>query len=249
MSFKKFKFLSMFIVFGLLTMAAKCSWFSPDVQFPELKDIKLTFGDPVTLSIPLKGQNIKFGVKVQIPDLEGAYVELIPKIGDKAPVVFLSVPRDVFDNDKFRLRDPATLPGGRELPKVATGKLPAVALQVKEWNDVVFYLGFEVAGVFIPTKGKDPDLEITLPMSDNNGRQIGWWTRIPQDTAQSNGGYFISFNWNLVTTSPARRTAQCAGLHSDDYAKAEINGKKLEDFSNKELNDIWENVSAWAETK
>ncbi len=186
---------SLIVVFG---GASKCNWLKPKIKLP---DVKLTFGDPVTLSIPLKGKEITVGVRMDIPDLTGAYVELVPQVGKNDPYVFVSVPSKEFENEKFRLRDPATLPGGRSLPKIVEGKLPGVSFEVPQWNNMVFYLGLEVAGVFVPTRGKEPDVNMTIPFSDNSGRQIGFVSRIPQENG-ANSGYFVSFNWNMATTNP-----------------------------------------------
>ena len=208
------------LIVGLIVVfggASKCNWFAPKIKLP---DTKLTLGDPVTLTISLKGQEITVGAKLPIPDIEGACVELIPQIGNTPASILLSVPAKAFDNPLFRLRDPGTLPGGRPLPKVAEGKLPAVALVVPQWNNVVFYLGLEVAGLFVPTKGKDPDLQITFPISDDSGRQIGFITRITQENGE-NGGYFVSFNWNLATTTPQIGMAR---IHEEDLAHVELEG-------------------------
>lgn len=204
---------SLILVFG---GASKCNWFKPKVTLP---DVKLTFGDPVTLSIPLKGE-VSVGVKMDIPDLAGAYVELVPQVGKKDAYVFISVPSKEFENEKFKLRDPATLPGGRALPKIAEGKLPAVAITIPQWNNVVFYLGLEVAGVFTPTRSKEPDVNLTLPFSDNSGRQIGFITRIPQENG-ANSGYFVSFNWNMATTNPLGQ----ASFHESDLANGYWEGQ------------------------
>ncbi|MBI3019398.1 MAG: hypothetical protein HYY61_05860 [Deltaproteobacteria bacterium] len=206
--------ISLIFVFG---GAEKCNWFAPKIKLP---DVKLTFGDPVTLSIPLKGQEILVGIKLDIPDLEGSFVELIPQAGNTPASVFLSVPAKAFDNPPFRLRDPGTLPDGRPLPKIADGKLPAVALAVPQRNNIVFYLGLEVAGIFVPTKSKEPDVQLTLPISDNAGRNIGFITRIPQSNGD-NGGYFVSFNWNVATTNPPLGAAR---IHEEDLANAELEG-------------------------
>lgn len=207
---------SLIFVFG---GAEKCNWFAPKIKLP---DVKLTFGDPITLTIPLKGQEILIGAKRDIPDLTGAFVELIPQVGNTPASVFLSVPSKEFDSPAFRLRDPGTLPGGRPLPKIADGKLPSVALVVPQWNNIVFYLGLEVAGIFTPTKGKEPDVQLTLPISDNAGRNIGFITRIPQENG-GNGGYFVSFNWNVATTNPPMSRG-AARIHEEDLANAELDG-------------------------
>ena len=205
--------ISLILVFG---GASKCNWFAPKIKLP---DVKLTFGDPVTLTLPLKGE-ILVGTKLDIPDVTGGFVELIPQVGNTPASVLLSVPAKAFDNPNFRLRDPGTLPGGRALPKIADGKLPAAALVVPQWNNVVFYLGLEVAAVFVPTKSKEPDVQLTLPISDNAGRNIGFITRIPQENGD-NGGYFVSFNWNLATTNPPLGAAR---IHEQDLAHVELEG-------------------------
>lgn len=202
----------------VLSGASKCNWFKPKIQLP---DVRVTFGDPVTLILPLKDLEITVGIRIPIPDLEGAFVELTPQIGANPSTLVLSVPAKAFDNPAFRLRDPATLPGGRPLPKIGDGKLPAVGLEVPQWKHIVFYLGLEVAAVFVPTQGKDPDVQITLPITDPNGKDIGFISRIPQDNNGQNGGYFVSFFWELATSLPP---GQFGTIRPDGLTRVELEG-------------------------
>lgn len=206
---------SLVIIFG---GASKCNWFKPKIQLP---DVRIAFGDPVTLTLPLKDLEITVGVRIPIKDLDGAFVELIPQMGNNPATVILSVPAATFDNPAFRLRDPATLPGGRPLPRIVEGKLPAIALEIPQWRHIVFYLGLETAAIFVPTKGKDPNVQITLPISDGSGRDIGFITRVPQDNSGQNGGYFVSFFWELARSLPA---GQFGRIRPEGLTRANIEG-------------------------
>ncbi|OGQ14992.1 MAG: hypothetical protein A3B70_04295 [Deltaproteobacteria bacterium RIFCSPHIGHO2_02_FULL_40_11] len=232
-SIKNLSFITLVVLFG---MAAKCQFLNPKVKLP---NVTLTFGDPVTLTIPLNKQEVTVTATIPIPDLEGAFLQINPTTKDKPGEVVLTVPRSAFDNPNFRLRDPATLPGGRALPNVPEGKLPHVAINVEKWHNVTFYLGVEVAALFIPTD-KGDDVELTLPITDNSGRDIGFITKVPTDANKQNHGYFVMFNWNLATTNPLNGTAT---LRNEDIHRVKVNGKTLEELSDEELAEVWDKIS------
>jgi len=204
----------------ILSGALGCT--KPKIKLP---DIHMKFGDPVELTLELKGE-IFAGIQIPIPDLDGAYIELVPNnpVTGMPGKLILSVPAEQFDNEYFRLKDPLTLPDGRPLPNIVDDKLPAVALQIPEWHNVVFYLGLEVAAVFVPsTITFDPDLQITIPFSDSSGREVGFLTRIPAIDGE-NGGFFASFNWELAISNPEG----IATIHGDDLRYGLLNGKPID---------------------
>lgn len=185
----------------------------------KLPKINLKFGDPVVLTLELK-QMIKVGGKFAIPDLKDSYVELIPtNAHTNAPaMVILSIRADQFENDHFKLHDPTLLPDGRPLPKIQ-GKIPSLAIEVPELYNITFYLGIEVAAMFIPTTiNFEQDAEITLPFSDSSGREVGFLTRIPTINGQ-HGGFFVSFNWSLAVSNPNDN----AVIREEDLRHAFIN--------------------------
>ena len=59
--------------------------------------------------------------------------------------------KDILDGNLDQL-DPMTLPGGRNLPGVSGGSLPAVAFSIVKFNNMSFYLGKDIFGIFVPVK-------------------------------------------------------------------------------------------------
>lgn len=225
------KFFYLFAAFLMIAGLSGCGKIK--VVVPQ---VHLTFGDPVELSFELK-EEVGVGGRFPIPDLEGAFLEIVPNNpATKAPAqIVLSVPRSQFENEKFKLRDPQALPDGRPLPRVS-GPLPAVAIQVPEWNNITFYLGPQVAAIFTPSAAKfDPDQEITVGISDNSNRQVGFVTRIPVDKNKQNGGFFVQFFWNQTGEVSAT-------IHESDLQHGYVNAPEYgyDGSSPVDLRDIFE---------
>lgn len=213
--FKACRLLAISSLILVFSGASRCG--GPKIKLP---DIQFAFGDPVTLSFELKNEVI-VGAKMPIPDMEGAFVELVPQFGAEPPRVLLSIPAAQFDNDKFKLRDPKSLPDGRPLPSYIGKKLPSVAIEVPMLKNITFYLGKEIAAMFVPTNSIfNPDAEVTVSFSDDAGRLIGYITRIPAIEGK-NGGFFVAFNWDLAISNPNSGTATIK-LH--DLKNGMLNG-------------------------
>ncbi len=213
--FKVCRLLAISSLILVFSGASRCS--GPKIKLP---DVQFTFGDPVTLSFQLKNEVI-VGARLPIPDVEGAFVELVPEFGTQPPRVLFSIPASQFDNDKFRLRDPKSLPDGRPFPSYVDKNLPAVAIEVPMLKHITFYLGKEIAAMFVPTNRIfDPDAEITVSFSDNAGRLVGYITRIPTVNAK-NGGFFVAFHWDLAISNP---NGGVATIKLQDLQNGMLNG-------------------------
>ena len=53
------------------------------------------------------------------------------------------------------LLDPQALPGGRPLPGVPSGRLPAVAFSIEKFRNMSFYIGPQLFGIFVPISKLD----------------------------------------------------------------------------------------------
>lgn len=213
--FKVCRLLAISSLILVFSGVSKCP--APKVQLP---DIHFTFGDPVTLSFDLKNEVI-VGAKIPIPDLEGAFVELVPQFGLTPPSVLLSIPAASFESDKFKLRNPKALPDGRPLPSYIGKNLPSVAIQVPMLKNITIYLGREIAAMFVPTNRPfNPDAEVTVSFSDNAGRLVGYLTRIPAVDG-ANGGFFVAFHWDLAISNP---NGGAATIRLQDLKQGTING-------------------------
>lgn len=215
--FKACRLLAISSLILVFSGASRCGG-GPKIKPP---DVEFTFGDPITLSFQLRNE-VVVGVKVPIPDLPGAFIELVPEFGTQSPRVLLSIPASQFDNDKFKLRDPKSLPDGRPLPSYVSENLPSIAIEVPMLKHITFYLGKEIAAMFVPTNQIfNPDAEVTVSFSDNAGRLVGYITRIPTVEGE-NGGFFVAFHWDLAISNPNGGVATI----------------KLQDLQNGMLNDF-----------
>lgn len=215
--FKACRLLAISSLIFVFSGISQCPVPKPKITLP---DIRFTFGDPVTLAFDLKNEVI-VGAKLPIPDLEGAFVELIPQFGPTPPSVLLSIPAAAFESDKFKLRNPKALPDGRPLPSYIGQNLPSVAIQVPMLKNITIYLGREIAAMFVPTnRAFNPDAEVTISFSDNAGRLVGYLTRIPAVNG-ANGGFFVAFHWDLAISNP---NGGVATIKLQDLKQGTING-------------------------
>ena len=96
------------------------------------------------------------GLRYNIPKYKYSYMEVSPDLQSSGTLMSISVSlKDVIDGGLDKL-DPQKLPGGRNLPGVASGALPAVAFSIEKFHNMSFYLGKDVFGIFVPaTVGVD----------------------------------------------------------------------------------------------
>jgi hypothetical protein len=92
------------------------------------------------------------GLRYNIPKYVNSYLEVSPDLQSSGTLMSISVSlKDIFTGGLDKL-DPQTLPGGRNLPGVASGSLPAVAFSIPQFHNMSFYLGQNVFGLFVPAK-------------------------------------------------------------------------------------------------
>ena len=92
------------------------------------------------------------GLRYNIPKYKYSFVEISPDIETSGTKMVVSISlKDIIEGDLTSL--PATsLPGGRNLPGVASGTLPAVAFSIEKFNNMSVYVSKDVFGIFLPTK-------------------------------------------------------------------------------------------------
>lgn len=118
----------------------------PGVQGPILTLIE----DNIMISMVFEKLNLDFGGRFTIPQFPNSYVEIGPDAFSSGMLFAFSISlKDVLGDDIPYL-DPQTLPGGRPLPGVIEGRIPAVAFTIEQFYDVTLYLGNKFLGVFVP---------------------------------------------------------------------------------------------------
>ncbi len=178
----------------LLTVTAafssSCGDSSTQLQIPGVNGPELTL-EQDNLLIAMTFENIQLdgGLRYAIPEYENSYIEVGPDLSSAGTLMSISVSLDDVFDDNLQLLDPQKLPGGRNLPGVASGALPAVAFSIPNWSNMTFYLGSKFFGVFVPVKmdigtnnivtarfysGSVRAGNISLVGSDSNGENSGF---------------------------------------------------------------------------
>lgn len=104
------------------------------------------------LQISMVFENIQMdgGLRYNIPKYKYSFLEVSPDLQSNGTLMSISISlKDIVDGGLDKL-DPQKLPGGRNLPGVAGGSLPAVAFSIEKFHNMSFYLGKNVFGIFVP---------------------------------------------------------------------------------------------------
>ena len=150
-----------------------------------------------TMTVILTQVSIDQGIRVPIPKLPNSYVEVGPDLQSNGFLISLGL--DVTDlvsllKGRIDLVDPLTLPGGRALPGVIAGYLPGVAIEVPQWDHMIFYMGAKVFGAFVPVKLPLTNYMGTFRFFDSTGTQIGNISIVGEDSSGANSGFLLLVN-------------------------------------------------------
>lgn len=108
--------------------------------------------DNLLVSMVFENVQMDGGLRYNIPKYNYSYIEISPDTESNGTLMSISISlKDVLNGGLEKL-DPQKLPGGRNLPGVASGSLPAVAFSIEKFHNMSFYLGKNLFGIFVPAK-------------------------------------------------------------------------------------------------
>lgn len=156
-------------------------------------------GEFMVLSMVFTTLNLEGGLSIPIPKHPNSSLAIGPDFQSNGTLLTLSISVRDFDNGSFL--DPTQLPGGRPLPGVADGQLPAVAVQVPQLFNTVFYVGPKMLGFFVPTDFLNLDVVqgaiLTFKFYSNEGKRVGNVSLVGADTQSKNAGILVLINIDL----------------------------------------------------
>ena len=144
--------LSSFVVASLVFVATSCGGGgNKNIDIPGVQGPHYSIdGDQLLLSMVFENVQIDGGLRYKIPRFDNSYIELSPALKSDGTLFAIKTSvQDLLDTDIDTL-DPQKLPGGRPLPGVVDGRLPAVAFSIEKFHNTVVYIGPDVYGVFVP---------------------------------------------------------------------------------------------------
>ncbi len=182
----------------LSACGGKSGGINPSIDGITGPDVELVNGRLI-LSMVFNNISVDGGATIPIPKYPNSSVQVGPDFMSAGTLLVLTVSVTDFLGDKGTMFDPQTLPGGRPLPSVAAGKLPAIAIQVPQLFNSVFYVGPEVLGFFVPFNKLDLAGSIlTFRFHNKAGEPIGILGLVGSDASGKNAGILAMMRADLL---------------------------------------------------
>lgn len=183
----------------LVAVASGCGkGSSKNIKIDGVDGPKVNFVDnKLTMAVVLKNVQLDVGARIPVPHMPNSYLEMGPDFQSNGLMINVGVDANdvkALAGNSSNLLDPTTLPGGRPLPGVALGQLPGMAIQVPKLENLVFYAGPEVFGVFVPVRLPWKDYMGTFRFYDGSGDQIGNISIVGTDAQDKNSGFLLLVN-------------------------------------------------------
>lgn len=151
--FKKWKHLIIasiaIFTLGFSTSCGKNS--TSNIQIPGVQGPTVTLmQDNLLISMVFEDLQLDGGLRYNIPKYNYSYVEISPDVQSSGTLMSVSISlKDVLGGN-LETQDPQKLPGGRNIPGIASGSLPAVAFSLPKFHNMTLYVGKNIFGMFVP---------------------------------------------------------------------------------------------------
>lgn len=154
----------------------------------------LTFTNNVaTIYAVLSNVTVDVGATIAIPHMPNSTIEVAPDVQSGGTLLQLQISAaDVAALAGANILNPGELPGGRPLPGVAGGNMPTEAVQVPALDNLTFYVGSNVFGIFVPVGHFDTDQVIgTFQYYDSSNNLMGDISVVGNDSTGNNSGFLL----------------------------------------------------------
>ena len=138
---------------------------------------------------------IGVGSRYEIPKYPNSYVEIGPGVSPTGTFLALNFDLEDLLDGRLQVQEPQSLPGGRAIPGLRSGKLPGVAFSVKRWKNITLYMGNKIFGIFIPHEHGYNGQPVLLPFKKGD-KQIGLIGAIGADDKGENAGFLLLLDMN-----------------------------------------------------
>ncbi len=150
--FRAMKSLSLALcAFSLLVFTGCGKDSGKNIKLEGIQGPKITLiQDSVLISMVFENIQLDGGLRYNIPKYKYSFIEISPDVATSGTVMNVSIGLKDLLGDGVTQLDPQRLPGGRNLPGVRTGALPAVAFSIEKFHNMSVYASKDVFGLFIP---------------------------------------------------------------------------------------------------
>jgi len=151
------------------------------------------------------------GATIPIPKYPNSSFQIGPDFQSSGTLLSLSLSVEDFLGNQGVGLDPQTLPGGRLLPGVVGGALPAIAVAIPNLNNSVLYVGPEVIGLFVPFEKLDlSGAIITFRFFNSERNPVGNISLVGSDANEKNAGILLLMDPSLL------------GIHGEEARLAKL---------------------------
>jgi hypothetical protein len=201
--------LSAALTMGVFSTSCGDGTSSQNIQIPGINGMSVTLvQDSVLISMVFQGLQLDGGLRYNIPKYPNSYLEISPDLQSAGTLMAINVSlKDVF-NTNLQTLDPQTLPGGRALPGVAGGRLPAVAFSIEKFRNMSFYLGPKLFGVFIPLKSLGIGSSIITARFYTGANRIGNISLVGEDANGEYAGILLMLDLSTTVKTQLKSVAK-----------------------------------------
>jgi hypothetical protein len=162
-------------------------------------DVEVAGGN-LLVSMVFTNLQIDGGATIPIPKYPNSSLQIGPDFQSNGTLLVLTVGLPDYKNNLGQGLDPQSLPGGRPLPAVASGVMPAMALQIKQLMNTVLYVGPQVIGFFVPFKALNSlnGAILSFRYYNKTGEPVGNMSLVGADTQGQNAGILLMMRADLM---------------------------------------------------
>jgi hypothetical protein len=202
--------LSTFMTLGLFSTSCGNGTSSSNIKIPGVSTSAITLNnDSVLIAFVFDSIQLDGGLRYNIPKYPNSYLEISPDLQSAGTLMSISIALKDVANGALQSLDPQSLPGGRALPGVASGRLPAVAFTIAKFKNMSFYVGPKLFGVFIPLQNLGIGSSIITARYFVSSTRVG---NISLVGADANGEYSGLLLMLDLSSTTAQKTIQKAAL-------------------------------------
>jgi hypothetical protein len=194
--------LALAISVGLFSTSCGNGTSASNIQVPGVNGMSVKLNqDNVLISMVFQQIQLDGGLRYNIPKYPNSYLEISPDLQSNGTLMAISISlKDAFDS-KLQTLDPQTLPGGRALPGVAGGRMPAVAFSIEKFHNMSVYIGPKLFGVFIPLNNLGIGNTMITARYYTGSNRIGNISLVGEDANGQNSGLLLMLDMGASVQS------------------------------------------------
>jgi hypothetical protein len=208
LSRSKILVVSLMLSIGLLSTSCGSGTSAKNISIPGVSKSAITLNnDAVLITFVFDNIQLDGGLRYNIPKYPNSYIEISPDLQSAGTLMAINVGIKDALNTSLQMLDPQTLPGGRALPGVNGGRMPAVAFSIEKFHNMAFYIGPKLFGVFIPVHLNMQGTMLTARYFVSNSR-VGNISIVGEDANGENSGILLLLDMSTQVQQQLKSVAK-----------------------------------------